>query len=179
MQTLRSSFQQMVVNHQVQTPNSNRNQTARRAAQRQQRLGLKPAPMIPVAPSWPLQAVRADQATDLSDTAVIQQIADISRKVDEAHAAALQRNVAAVAGGIPEPTSELKSKVQTSVLDLQDGLLERETEVRKGFVWVSAIVSLGFPFVFKPCRVYCFISLQTFYTLFSSGPPASIGCSLR
>lgn len=139
---LRSSFQQLLVNHQVQTPSSNRNFSARRPA-RTNRSGLLPSQIIPTPAAsnpWALQAVRADQATEVSDTAVIQQISDITRKVDELHSAALKRSADFVAAGFNEPTSELKSKVKASVLDLQTGLLERETEVRlKNFHLIQPI----------------------------------------
>jgi hypothetical protein len=57
--------------------------------------------------------------------------------IDEVHAAALQRNTAAALEGLlAGSSSELKQKVQASILDLQSGLLERETEVRLGG-WVA------------------------------------------
>jgi hypothetical protein len=74
--------------------------------------------------------VRADQAPDTADTATIETIADITRAVDDAHAAALKRNGAhALEGLLSGGANELKQRVQASVLDLQSGLLERETEV--------------------------------------------------
>ena len=133
-QALRSSFQQLVVGHQVQRPQANRN--FRRSRQQQQRGGWAVAPSQGPASQpagWPLSAVRADQATDATDTEAIQLISDITRAVDEVHAAALQRNAAAALEGLlAGSTSELKQKVQASILDLQSGLLERETEVRLG-----------------------------------------------
>ena len=133
-QALRSSFQQLVVGHQVQRPQANRN--FRRGRQQQQRGGWAAAPSQGPASQpagWPLSAVRADQATDATDTEAIQLISDITRAVDEVHAAALQRNAAAALEGLlAGSTSELKQKVQASILDLQSGLLERETEVRLG-----------------------------------------------
>jgi hypothetical protein len=131
-QALRSSFQQLVVGHQVQRPQANRN--FRRGRQQQQRGGWAAAPSQGPASQpagWPLSAVRADQATDATDTEAIQLISDITRAVHEVHAAALQRNAAAALEGLlAGSTSELKQKVQASILDLQSGLLERETEVR-------------------------------------------------
>ena len=137
-QALRSSFQQLVVGHQVQRPQANRN--FRRGRQQQQRGGWAAAPSQGPASQpagWPLSAVRADQATDATDTEAIQLISDITRAVDEVHAAARQRNAAAALEGLlAGSTSELKQKVQASILDLQSGLLERETEVRLGG-WVA------------------------------------------
>lgn len=76
--------------------------------------------------------MRADQAADTAnDSATIEQISAITGAVDAAHATALQRSAAAALEGLAGgSTSELKQKVQASILDLQAGLLERETEVR-------------------------------------------------
>ena len=138
-QGLRSSFQQLVVGHQVQRPQANRNF---RRGRQQQRGGWAPSQGPVSHPAgWPLSAVRADQATDAADTEAIQLISDITRAVDEVHAAALQRNAAAALEGLlAGSTSELKQKVQASILDLQSGLLERETEVRRGTVGCGASV---------------------------------------
>ena len=136
--SLRQSFQQLVVNHQVQSPSSNQSH-GRRPARRQNRSGFGgvPSPLAaPFSPApgpayqpWGLQAVRADQATEATDTGTIQLIADLTRRVDAEHAAALERN-AYVPGSYPVPDSELRRKVLASIVDLQAGLLERETEVR-------------------------------------------------
>ena len=132
---LRSSFQQLVMLDQVQRPaSSNTNPAAPPARSgsrcRQQRGWAPAAPVTPLQPVWPLAAVRADQAADTADTGVILQlISDITRQVDETHAAALSRNAAALEGLLPVGASELKQRVQASILDLQSGLLERETEV--------------------------------------------------
>ena len=103
MQSLRTSFNQLVVNHQVQTPAANRNfSAAKRSAGRKNRSGLVPSPIAPLNP-WTLHAVRADQATEVSDTSVIQQIADLTRKVDDLHTAAIQRSNAALEAGFTPP----------------------------------------------------------------------------
>lgn len=126
-----------MVSHQVQRHGANRNFGSGR---RQRRGAADPRPAFAPAPpqpaggaGWPLAAVRADQAADTTDSATIQLISDITRGVDEALGAALQRNAAAALEGLLSGgANELKQKVQASVLDLQSGLLERETEVGGG-----------------------------------------------
>jgi len=130
-QNLRQSFQQLVVNHQVQAPSSNRN-FGRRPHRRQNRSGFGGAPtpiLHPQHHQWALQAVRADQAAEVADTDTIQLIAQITGKVDQTLAAILQRN-AYDPSSTAQPDSPLRQKVVASILDLQSGLLERETEVR-------------------------------------------------
>lgn len=129
-QALRASFQQLVVNHHVQRPVANRSYARKAHRQQGRRLGT---PVPPAGPhgaprDWALNAVRADQTTDAVDTATLQLISDITREVDEQHAATLKRNADEMAGPV-EPDSALRAKVKASVLDLQNGLLERETEV--------------------------------------------------
>lgn len=124
---LRASFQAMVVSHQLQRPSANRSHAPRREQQHHRRQrGAAPAPA-----GWPLAAVRADQAVDTTDNASIDMISEISKAVEEVHVAALKRNAeAALEGVLSGSVNELKQKVQASILDLQAGLLERETEVR-------------------------------------------------
>lgn len=127
-QSLRASFQQLVVNHQLQAPSSNRN-FGRRAGKRHTGSGLAPATVPSQVPQWPLQAVRADQTTETADQAMIQLISDISRHIEDQHAATLQRN-AYDPSDASSPDSDLRRRTMSSILDLQRGLLERETEVR-------------------------------------------------
>ena len=127
-QSLRASFQQLVVNHQLQAPSSNRN-CSRRAGRRHPGSGFAPAQAPSQIPQWALQAVRADQATETSDQSTIQLISDITRHVDDIHTATLKRN-AYDPLEFTSSDSELRSRVMSSILDLQRGLLERETEVR-------------------------------------------------
>ena len=88
----------------------------------------------PARQPWQLPAVRADQAAETADSATIEQISALTGAVDAAHAAALQRSAAAALEGLAGgAASELKQKVQASILDLQAGLLERETEVGGGW----------------------------------------------
>ncbi|KAL4425569.1 hypothetical protein ABPG75_009585 [Micractinium tetrahymenae] len=123
---LHASFNALVVNHQVQRPAAARSYAPRRQHKQQQ--GSAAAQR---AAGWPLAAVRADQAADTADTAAIELISEITRAVDQAHAAALQRNAAAALDGLATGAgNELKHRVMASILDLQSGLLERETEVR-------------------------------------------------
>ncbi|KAL4438050.1 hypothetical protein ABPG77_004271 [Micractinium sp. CCAP 211/92] len=122
---LRASFNALVTNHQVQRPAAARSYAPRKQHKQQQ------GSTAQRAQGWPLAAVRADQAADTADSAAIELISDITRGVDQAHAAALQRNAAAALEGLATGEgSELKQKVMASILDLQSGLLERETEVR-------------------------------------------------
>ncbi|PRW59240.1 ATPase associated with various cellular activities AAA_5 [Chlorella sorokiniana] len=124
LSALRASFHQMVVAQQPTQRAANRPT----GTWRQQRRAPQPAPLAR-GPA-PLAAVRADQAADTADTASIELISEITGGVDAAHTAALQRNAAAAAEGMAGSASELKQKVRASILDLQNGLLERETEVR-------------------------------------------------
>jgi MoxR-like ATPase len=133
-QTLRQSFQQLVLQPPLQHPGLNRAYGALNCRRRRGAVDFAPAAPAPGHPSrWALHAVRADQAVDGSDTAVIQLISDITRRVDEVHAATLLGNAyspdgeAAAAAAADTP---LRRKVLASILDLQAGLLERETEVR-------------------------------------------------
>lgn len=125
------SLLQLVVSHQVQRPAANRNYAGRRQRFTERPGFASAAPLqSPTAAPWQLAAVRADQATETADTGYIQLISDITRGVDEAHAAAVKSNTAAALEGFAASTAnELKQKVQGSCLDLQTGLLERETEV--------------------------------------------------
>ena len=70
--------------------------------------------------------------TEQLNTSALELISEITRKVDEQHAATLERNRAVledlVSGG--DASQALKQKVVATIQDLKQGLLERETEVR-------------------------------------------------
>jgi S-adenosylmethionine synthetase len=69
------------------------------------------------------------QADQLS-TASLNLISEITRKVDEEHAATLERNRATLESLVEQDAaSELKQKVLATINDLKEGLLEREMEV--------------------------------------------------
>jgi MoxR-like ATPase len=128
-QSLRASFQQLVVNHQLQAPSSNRNYS-RNARKRQTNSGFAPAPFPSFSMPQPvLNAVRADQTADTVDSSTIQLISDITRQIDEEHAATLKRNAYNPEDNFVSD-SDLRRRVMSTILDLQKGLLERETEVR-------------------------------------------------
>eukprot|EP00882_Tetradesmus_deserticola_P009171 GHRQ01009673.1.p1 GENE.GHRQ01009673.1~~GHRQ01009673.1.p1 ORF type:complete len:207 (+),score=38.41 GHRQ01009673.1:193-813(+) len=78
----------------------------------------------------PLRAVRADQATESLDAAVVQVISQITGVVDESMAKTLAASAEAAQQVGTTTDSELRSKVVGAVHKLQTGLLERETEVR-------------------------------------------------
>ncbi|EIE24598.1 hypothetical protein COCSUDRAFT_40953 [Coccomyxa subellipsoidea C-169] len=64
-------------------------------------------------------------------TATLELISDITRKVDEEHAATIERNRAALESLVEQAAaSELKQKILATVQALKEGLLEREMEVR-------------------------------------------------
>ena len=92
--------------------------------------GAPTASRRPVHPS----AVRADAPTEAVDTATIQLISDITAAVDARHVATLAAAKEAMGGAPPAAANaeseHLHAKVCASILDLQSGLLERETEVR-------------------------------------------------
>ncbi|BDA42736.1 probable ATPase RavA [Coccomyxa sp. Obi] len=76
-------------------------------------------------------AVRADQQAEQLSTATLELISEITRKVDEEHAATLERNRAALESLVGhDAASELKQKILATIQDLKEGLLEREMEVR-------------------------------------------------
>lgn len=102
---------QLVTNHQVQRPAAARSYAPRKQHKQQQGAAAQRAQ------GWPLAAVRADQAADIADSAAIELISDITRGVDQAHAAALQRNAAAALEGLAiGEGSELKQKVRKALL---------------------------------------------------------------
>lgn len=69
---------------------------------------------------------------DQLSNAALELISEITRKADEEHAATLERNRATLEGLVEqEVPAELKRKVLATVTALKEGLLERETEVRK------------------------------------------------
>jgi hypothetical protein len=78
--------------------------------------------------------VRADQATDAVDSAVLNQISEISGKVDGVMTSTLTTAAEAARATQPAPDSDLRRKVLSGVHKLSTGLLERETEVC-GAVW--------------------------------------------
>lgn len=129
-QMLRASFQAMVVQHRPQHP-----QGARRRGRGQ---GGVMAAFTAAAATAPRRAVhtaavRADAPTEAVDTATIKLISDMTAAVDARHAAALAAAKEAVGAEAPPPadaeSARLRAKVRASILDLQSGLLERETEV--------------------------------------------------
>ncbi|KAK9830840.1 hypothetical protein WJX74_009470 [Apatococcus lobatus] len=77
-----------------------------------------------------LNAVRADQQGQQTDSSTLQLISEITSRVDEAHNSLLERSSRADGYVDPGADSELKSKVYKSIESLSAGLLERETEVR-------------------------------------------------
>lgn len=105
-----------MVNHQVQRPAAARSYTPRKQQKQQGSSAQRSA-------GWPLAAVRADQAADTADAAAIELISDITRGVDQAHAAALQRNAAAALEGLATGDgSELKQKVRKAPQPAHVGL---------------------------------------------------------
>jgi hypothetical protein len=79
------------------------------------------------------RAVRADAPTETLDSATIDAISSVTAAANEAHAAALARAKEEAASWTPAPAadaSSLRAKVLSSVADVQQGLLEREVEVR-------------------------------------------------
>lgn len=74
--------------------------------------------------------MRTDQETGKLDAATVQLISDITQEVDASLSEVLQRHAeeAKLEGVLP--STQLREKVQKSVQELQEGLLERETEVR-------------------------------------------------
>lgn len=75
------------------------------------------------------QAVRADQQTEATDSALLQTIAQITETVDAAHAKTIAAAAEAAKAQDLTSDSELRRKVVQGVYKLQKGLLERETEV--------------------------------------------------
>lgn len=148
--SLRHSFQQMVVNHQTSFSGSGRLPAPKIKKSAGRSLGEAPstvpcpptanaARQLPQAPTWNntnpwrLSAVRSDQAAESTDNETIQLISEITGRVDDLHAAILQRN----AGNASQQVAEIlgtdtpfRRRVRVSIIDLQRGLLERETEVR-------------------------------------------------
>lgn len=76
-----------------------------------------------------LQAVRADQQGQQTDSGTLQLISEITSRVDEAHNDLLESSSRSDGYVDPGADSELKSKVYKSIESLSQGLLERETEV--------------------------------------------------
>lgn len=87
----------------------------------------------PSSVSAPPRAVRADAPTETLDSATVDAISAVTAKANEAHAAALARAKEEAASWQPAAAadaSSLRAKVLNSVADVQQGLLEREVEVR-------------------------------------------------
>lgn len=78
---------------------------------------------------WILRAVRADQQVDVTDTATVQLIADLTKQVDGRLADTIKAASAAAQNVDLIVESELRDKVHNAVSRLQKGLLERESEV--------------------------------------------------
>ena len=79
------------------------------------------------------RAVRADAPTETLDPATVDAISSVTTAANEAHAAALARAKEEAAAWTPAAAadaSSLRAKVLNSVADVQQGLLEREVEVR-------------------------------------------------
>ncbi len=77
-----------------------------------------------------LQAVRADQQGQQTDSSVLRLISDITGRVDDQHAEFLERGSRSGEGYTdPGADSELKARLHGSITKLSQGLLERETEV--------------------------------------------------
>lgn len=146
---LRHSFQQMVVNHQANFSGSGRLPTPKVKKSTVRSLG-EASPLVPGMPThatltqftqartpldapWRLSAVRSDQTAEATDSETIQLISEITSRVDDLHAAILQRNAGDASQQVAETLgtdTQFRRRVRASIIDLQRGLLERETEVR-------------------------------------------------
>ena len=85
------------------------------------------------SPCVSTRAVRADAPTETLDPATVDAISSVTAAANEAHAAALARAKEEAASWAPAAAadaSSLRAKVLNSVADVQQGLLEREVEVR-------------------------------------------------
>lgn len=86
------------------------------------------------------RAVRADAPTETLDPATVDAISSVTAAANDAHAAALARAKEEAASWAPAAAadaSSLRAKVLNSVADVQQGLLEREVEVRIVFFFLS------------------------------------------
>eukprot|EP00210_Caulerpa_lentillifera_P000976 g941.t1 len=85
-----------------------------------------------VSEGFPLRAVKSTDAGEQLDSESMQLISDLSNKADTfvKEASARYKESAKVESTKSVETNELRNKVMKSILDLQSGLLERETEVR-------------------------------------------------
>lgn len=91
--------------------------------------GMPPRRLAIITP----RAVRADAPTEALDSATVDAISSVTAAANETHAAALARAKEEAASWSPAPAadaSSLRAKVLNSVADVQQGLLEREVEVR-------------------------------------------------
>lgn len=86
----------------------------------------------PVSEGYPLRAVKSADAGEQLDAESMQLISDLSSKADTFVKDASVRHTESAKLQTTEPvqSNELRKKVMKSILDLQSGLLERETEVR-------------------------------------------------
>lgn len=87
-----------------------------------------------------VRAVRADAPTETLDPATVDAISSVTTAANEAHAAALARAKEEAASWMPAAAadaSSLRAKIVNSVADVQQGLLEREVEVREDLVCYS------------------------------------------
>ncbi len=92
------------------------------------------------------RAVRADQQTEVADSALLQTIAQITATVDSAVDTTLAASAEAAKSLNLSSDSELRQKVVRGVEKLQKGLLERETEVR------VLLPCTGVPALEESCR---------------------------
>jgi MoxR-like ATPase len=139
----------MVVNHQAHFSGSGRLPTSKVKKSTVRSLG-EASSMVPDMPAyatltqftqartpldtpWRLSAVRSDQTAEATDSETIQLISEITSRVDDLHAAILQRNAGNASQQVAETLgtdTQFRRRVRASIIDLQRGLLERETEVR-------------------------------------------------
>ena len=73
--------------------------------------------------------MRTDQATEVTDTAMLTMIADLTKQVDARLAATVAESSAAAATIDATTTSELRERVVAGIAKLEKGLLERDVEV--------------------------------------------------
>lgn len=107
-----------------------------------------------------LQAVRADQQGQQTDSGTLQLISEITSRVDEAHNDLLQSSSRSDGYVDPGAESELKSKVYKSIESLSQGLLERETEVSllSTLKHYSASAAIGKAILLCPaCKAHCHV----------------------
>eukprot|EP00803_Ostreobium_quekettii_P008827 evm.model.scf_2565.2 EVM.evm.TU.scf_2565.2 scf_2565:6735-11572(+) len=105
-------------------------------SQRQPPMPLRtvvPPPSLVVSAAsrrWALRAVRSDQGAEKLDSATVQLISDIAGDADASLTGMVRRHAEEAKLEGVQASSELRTKVDRSIRDLQEGLLEREVEVR-------------------------------------------------